>query len=250
MSRIPLHILSVLFVVALFQYSNTTAQTCGFGCLGLSGFYGGYTFQYYKADGLNEHIRTAFENFSSDFPDIQFDKGAGFRIGANIFRAKFDNYFLTAKGFFQFLQEEKEGSVQQSNGLLTKNYQMTINYWGIGIDFGIPLLNFVDMKLVEGGITFFNTKFNDIRSLNNIKLDELQYENDKLNVGYYVATGLIIHLIQDYLSIEGSASYNILKIDKLEQDDGTILPSSSISTNFIKSGGFAATLQLNIGIPL
>ncbi|MFH1198462.1 MAG: hypothetical protein V1720_22355, partial [bacterium] len=119
-----------LFVVLNIMTGNMLAQTCGFGCLGLSGFYGGYSYQQFNADGLNQYLNsTLLDIVNDDVEQIEFKEGRGFRFGANIFRAKFDDYFITAKGFFQFLKEEKTRS-GNLNSNLQKKLELQMNYWG------------------------------------------------------------------------------------------------------------------------
>ena len=75
---------------------------------------------------------------------------------------------------------------------------------------------------------------------------------DKAKVGYKVGSGLIFHVIKDYISIEGTVSYNILKISFLEKDiDGfTVKIPQNYNDKKLLKGGFSAILQLNIGVPL
>jgi hypothetical protein len=61
---------------------------------------------------------------------------------------------------------------------------------------------------------------------------------------------VIIHLIPDYISLEGTAIYNMITIENLKEKNGEILPNEIINKNLVDGGGFAATIQLNIGVPL
>ncbi len=238
------------FILFLLLASHVNAQSCGFGCLGLSGAFAGYTMQEFKADGLNKQFSLwATENGYTGKP-IEFKRMEGIRIGANIFRADFDNYFLTAKGFYQFLKEEKELPVEQNNNGNRLNSELEMNYWGVGLDFGIPVFSFLNWKIVEGGVTFYNTDLkNSVTDSENNKI-EYKYSNSDVNVGYYVSTGLIIHLVKNYVSLEGSAVYNFVTVDNLQDDDGIDFVSSQVNKNLIAEGGLSATVQLNIGVPL
>lgn len=232
---------AILFILVLYfsVNENIKAQSCGFGCLGLSGVYGGYTFQEFKADGINSFVSTS-DNF-------EFNKGEGFRIGTNLFRAQFDDYFITAKGFFQFINEEyKTSDLLNSVG---EEYQLKHNYWGVGVDFGIPLFSIVDWKIVEGGVTFLNVELKTNQLVNEVQISESKFENKKLDVGYYVASGIIIHIIKDYISLEGTASYNIYKVDEFVDDNGNNVAIES-GKSFIENKGVTATVQLNLGFPL
>lgn len=243
MLKIPkVHIASafLLFLILFFTINkNTNGQSCGFGCLGLSGVYGGYTFQEFKAEGIN-----SFVNSSNKF---EFNKGEGFRIGTNLFRAQFDDYFITAKGFFQFINEEyKTTDVLNTIG---EEYQLKHNYWGVGVDFGIPLFSIVDWKIVEGGVTFLNVELKTNQFENQVQVYESKIENTKLDIGYYVGSGIIIHIIKDYISLEGTATYNIYKVDEFMDENGDAVAIES-GKNFIENKGVTATVQLNLGFPL
>lgn len=240
--------LFLIFVV--LSFGSVSGQTCGFGCLGLSGFYGGYSAQYYDMTTLNQIlnerlIERGFENSS-----INFETGYGFRIGANIFRAKFDNYFLTAKGYYQFLSEEQ--NVSETSEENTKSYEskLELDHWGIGLDFGIPLFKILDWKIVEGGLTFYRSKLDNTYRVNNNVLETESFEEEKINVGYYVGTGLIIHVIKDYISIEGSAVYNNVEIGNMINNQGEYLTDPDSDQSIMDKAGVTATVQLNIGVPL
>ena len=240
---------SIAFVIIWTAISN--AQSFGFGCLGLSGFYGGYTQQVYKADGINELINQNY--LSSSDEKIKLEKGTGFRIGANIFRADFNDVFITVKGFFQFLKEEHTINSQPLGviqGTFQKKIQLSMNHWGVALDFGFPLFSIFDLKLVEGGVTFYNSEFVYNTLLNDVQQTEVKLEPEKTQISYYIGSGLIINLIPEYISIEGTAAYTLLGIDSLKNNNVIVIPSLVSAKRPIEKGGFAATVQLNVGFPL
>lgn len=238
----------IFFAALLLALSvDNQAQSFGFGCLGLSGFYGGYTQQQYQPDGINLFVQQNYSGPSNN--NIKFQKGTGFRVGANIFRAKFDDVFLTVKGFFQFLKEEHEIADQVNSGILKNKYQLSMNHWGLGLDFGFPLFSIVDWKVVEGGVSIYNSEFDYQTLLNDNQQTEIKISPDKAQLGYYVGSGLIVHLIRDYISIEGTAAYSFLKIDKMSNEAGDLIPVGSSSNRAVEKGGFIGTVQLNVGFP-
>jgi len=50
--------------------------------------------------------------------------------------------------------------------------------------------------------------------------------------------------------LEGTATYNFMKIEKLNDSNGIDLPSASMDANLIEAGKMAVAVQLNIGFPL
>lgn len=248
-------ILSRYFLILIFYcifFINSHAQTFGFGCLGLSGFYAGITHQYYETVGINEYINS--ESIKNNINlDMEFKRGTGYRVGANIFRAKFSKAFITAKGYYQFLKETHNTQVN-NDALGTKNYryELSLNHWGVGLDLGFPIFSILDFKLLEGHVTFFNPEFSkEVLDANNNVLEEDKFTTDKVKIGYFVGSGMILHLIPDYVSIEASAGYSFFIIDKFNDGNNNVLiPVPSSKNNAINKSKFSATVQLNVGFPL
>lgn len=241
---------TMFFLLYLTQSVEILSQSFGFGCLGLSGVFGGYSIHRFEASGLNESIAFRNENLGITESDVEFGEASGLRIGANIFRAKFSNYFLTVKGFYQFLREQHSSIHQISSVRYDDEYLLELNHWGVALDIGIPLLGFLDLKVVEGGVVFYNAAFTIESNIDGQNNSEIKYVNTDSEMGYYVGTGLIIHVIPDYISLEGTAIYNFVQIASLDDGGGNIIPYNSVNANFIESGKLAAAVQLNIGFPL
>ncbi|MGD8780496.1 MAG: hypothetical protein PVH88_16205 [Ignavibacteria bacterium] len=235
----------IAVVVLIYGANQIKAQTCGFGCLGLSGFYGGYSIQSYKAEELNNYITEKILLSSS----IAFEQSKGIRVGVNLFRAKFQNYFITAKGYFQFLKENKTTNNLASEGQTKHEFELKQDYWGIAFDFGIPVTDFFDFKLVEAGVNFYNMDLTHAVFLSNEKINETKYETPEMEIGYYLGSGLIIHLIKDYVSLEGTAFYSFVEFQSLESKRNEKIELYS-NSNLLESSGISGTLQLNLGFPL
>jgi hypothetical protein len=255
-----LSLIKYLIIVLFFlSISKINSQTCGFGCLGLSGVYGGYSVQQYEADGLNQYIGMISNPFSSlahNESNIKFKEGKGFKVGINLVRANYSNFFFTFKGYYQFLSEDKEiemvDIITPNSSAPTYNAKLEMNNWGIGLDFGIPLFGFVDWKIMEGELKFFSPKLS-IKSdyqvwflMNN----ENTFTPDKVNMGYSIGSGLIFNIVRDYVSLEVTGMYSLIKIDNFSSDiDGSKIPSENSDTKFISKGGIQGIMQLNVGIP-
>lgn len=230
--------------------TSIQAQTFGFGCLGLSGFYAGISQEYYDAKGVNDFLIPvmSYSSISNQSSFIKFEKGTGYRIGANFFRAKFDKIFITAKGYYQFLKEEHSTSELSNASTFTTNHSLSLNHWGVGVDFGINLFWILDWKVFEGNIKFFSGEFTSEYSKDNVFLNDTKYNLDKTQIGYYLGSGLILHLVPDYISIEGTAGFNFVKIESLKRTDS--IGNELFINNALPGGGFSATIQLNVGFPL
>ena len=109
----------------------------------------------------------------------------------------------------------------------------------------------MDWKIVDGSIKFYNTQLINQVITNNTVVEETKYTTPKITVGYAVGSGLIIHIIKDYISIEGTGMYNFANIDYLTNGDNTThFPDENSKTDLVNGGGFSGIVQLNIGIPL
>jgi len=216
---------------------NLTAQTCGFGCLGLSGAFAGYSYQSVNMDNLNNAL--VFEN-------NKFGSLTGYRFGVNLFRAQFDDFFVSIKGYYQILEQEETATGNLENiGNYDVSYKVQINNYGVGLDFGIPFSEMIDFKIVEAGLTFNDaTYINKVNSQN--FNDELKFTNSGTDMGYYLGTGFIFNIIKSYVSVEVSLYYSHIKISKMITDNGVSLLDKS---DFVNSGDIGYTLQLNIGLP-
>lgn len=242
--------ISPVLALSLFISSRITAQTFGFGCLGLSGFYAGYSQYSYTADGLNQSLVVLNPGVDFTKENLDFKLGTGYRIGANIFRARFRSLFISAKGYYQFLKETKDFVSTSTEGVSKNTYQLSLNHWGVAMDFGFPVFGILDLKLVEGGVNFYNGEFTATNLAPDNTQTETKFEPADLKVGYYVGSGLVLHLIPDYISIEGTAFYTFMHLDDMKDGNGILLPDASVNSKFITRGGFSATVQLNVGFPL
>ncbi|MBI3123221.1 MAG: hypothetical protein HYZ10_02335 [Ignavibacteriales bacterium] len=235
----------ILFVVLIFSATVINAQKFGFGCLGLSGFYVGISEHHYKAPGINDYVNTSLVgSLIASNEKINFNLASGYRVGANFFRAKWDNIFITAKGFYQFLKEEHTAN---SASQAQQKFQMKMNNWGVGLDIGIPVNSFIDWKIVEGGVTFYSAELNQQNFADNSLSSEAKFSPEKSKPSYYAGTGVILHIIPDYMSLEGTATYYFMNIDEFQRniaDVGVIRITDPIS-----KAGWGGTLQLNISFP-
>jgi len=244
----------ILFLVLIFTY-QILPQSFGFGCLGFVGGFGGFSYQQYNADGLNRYVA----NFNSSYSEYidndmsEFSKATGYRVGVNVFRAKFSGFFVTAKGFYQQLLEDHSARVYQTAIGIDYEYDLKIKSWGVGADIGIPVTDFLSWKILDGSIIVNSARFTEtINSSQGTSVKK--YDNDETEIGYSIGTGFIFEIIKDYISLEGAVSYSQLTIDKMKADDGSGYLEFNAQTGstdkFINSGGFNAVIQLNVGFPL
>ena len=101
----------------------------------------------------------------------------------------------------------------------------------------------------RAGLTFYRSKLENTLTVNELNLSD-NYEEEKINIGYYVGTGLILHIIKDYISIEGTAVYNNVDIGNLVNNQGDYFLEPESGKSIMDRAGVTATVQLNIGVPL
>jgi hypothetical protein len=248
--------LASILLLFLFAASVVKAQSFGFGCLGFVGGYGGYSYQEYKPVGLNNYIDVFNQSRGNSLvsPMKKFGKATGYRVGLNFFRAKFDNFILTTKGYYQLISEEHEALEKYGIGTRSTSLKLEMMNWGVGIDLGISITKAISWKVVDGSLNFNNITLTNTENVTGAQTLVRKYKTKSTNLGYSIGTGFILDVIDEYLSIEGLAAYTKLSIDNIQMNDGTLLTENETTTapmtNFISAGGFNAVVQLNVGFPL
>ena len=244
-----------IFLVIILLSSPILPQSFGFGCLGFVGGFGGYSYQEYKPNGLNRYVQN-FNSINSEYIEnkmSEFGKATGYRVGINVFRAKFTGFFISAKGYYQQMHENHSAVVYQTAIGIDYGYDLKLKSWGVGLDLGIPITTYLSWKIVDGSVLINSATF--IETINSSQGTAVnKFNNDKTEIGYSVGTGFIFDILKDYISIEGVASYSHFSIDKMKADnDSGYLEYNNqegSANKFIDSGGFNAVIQLNLGFPL
>ncbi len=250
----------IIPVLLLMQANFIRAQSFGFGCLGFVGGYAGYSYQKYNPEGLNEYVGD-FNYFNKDslsIPMNNFGTFKGYRVGLNFFRAHISNFILTAKGFYESLNEKHEAVEKFVNGTRTTDLELNYKNWGVGLDLGITITDLISWKIVDGAVRFNNISLTNTTNFTGGETQMVEYKNAKTSIGYSIGTGFILAIIEDYVSLEGTAGYTMLSIDQVQNSKGEVLALANSTekkfdapvNNFIKSGGFNAVVQLNLGFPL
>ncbi len=248
---------TVVFFIWFISAIVLNAQSSfGFGCLGFGGGYGGFSYQQYKPNGLNDYI-SAFNDIRSDSlvsPMENFGKARGYRIGLNFFRAKIKNFILTTKGYYQSISEKHESLEKFLSGTSSTTMKLEMRNWGVGIDLGISLTKSISWKVIDGAVHFNNITLTNTENRTGEQTIVNKYRTESTALGYSIGTGFILEVIDEYFTIEGLAGYTSLSVDNLKTDDGVWLTenetSSQSMTGFIDAGGFNAVIQLNVGFPL
>ncbi|MCK6615552.1 MAG: hypothetical protein L6Q47_15055 [Ignavibacteriaceae bacterium] len=250
----PALVTAALLLIAV--HKPLSAQELGFGCLGLVGGFAGYSSQGVHTDELNEFVRQYNRMYADSLYQgmDQFGNLKGFRVGVNLLRQNLEGMILTFKVFYENLIERKTAiilaSSQQENTfaeLATKNY-------GIGIDIGTELTRSFSVKIIDATIVFSQVRFTESLHDPSGQIINYVYTAEDAPIGVTLGAGFIFELIDDYVSIEGSAGYMFLEAGRMKTNEGRFLtkgPRSDETMRYIiNSGGFNATLQLNIGVTL
>ncbi len=247
----------IFFLVLTIGFAKTiSAQSFGFGCLGLIGGYAGYSYQVYKPTGLNNYIQNFNEarGDSLSTPMSKFGYSQGYRLGMNFFRADFQGLIVTAKGFYQLLTEKHSALVSSNFGNTSTTYKLNIKSWGVGIDLGTTLSDAVSWKVIDAALLFNSAKLNSTTNSPGPSTKVLDYNNSSSQMGYSIGTGLIISVIDQYVTLEGLIGYSDFSFDEMQTSENVKLTynekTNSTMKNFIEVGGFNAVIQLNLGFPL
>ncbi|MDP4116475.1 MAG: hypothetical protein Q8903_10085 [Bacteroidota bacterium] len=237
----------VIMIIISTQFLPLQAQSFGFGCLGLVGGFGGYSYQQYKADGLNAFI----DDYNSTLPDSvekmnKFSDANGYRVGINLFRGNLQGFILTVKGFYQSVSSKK--SITQGQYSAT-DFELKLKTWGVGIDLGTVITPSFSWKVLDATLLYTSGVFTNTYS-NPTGTTIVQYSSQS-SVGYAIGSGFILSILQDYVTLEGTASYTIFSIHEMKDDAGEPLKIKNEPVkNFISNGGLNGVVQLNLSFPL
>lgn len=249
--------ISIFFLVVIFigscDYSN--AQSFGFGCIGFTGAFGGYSYQKYNPSEFNDYINS-FNQLRIDSltePMNSFGNARGFKVGINFFRKKYKHFFFTTKGFYQLVVERKNALEKLSNGNVSTNFETKLTAWGFGFDVGTPIISFLNWKIIDAAVIYNQAKFSNTQNFPDAVTIVKSYKSD-FSFGYTIGSGVIIELFGEYITLEGSALYSKFSIGEMQNENSVKLTknenSDEVIKNFISEGGLNAVIQLNIGIPL
>ncbi len=245
----------LVFILFLLLHAKVSdAQTFGFGCLGFVGGFGGYSYLQYKADGLNNYV-SFFNNENKDSlvsPLGKFKTAQGYIVGINFFRAKFPHLVITSKGFYQSLAEIQNATLSSTMGVnASESLELKLNSWGLGFDVGTKLFDGLNWKIIDASLMYNQAVFTRTENLPGDYTNVETFKSDS-KIGYSLASGFILEIIEEYITLEGSAGYMFFSVDKVHKDDGTVLsekPNQPV-TQFARAGGFNAIIKLNVGFPL
>lgn len=244
------------FIVFLFIAINLHAQDFGFGCLGLVGGFAGYGMQSYQTKGINNRVDffNAAHKDSLDSPLKNFGQAAGFRFGINFFEQRFSGFNLSFKGFYQKLSEQNKAIIKSGNIEIAKTFEMKITTFGLGVDFGTHITEMLNWKILKTAITYSQADFIELEDRPGLLTKKDDYKSKKTNIGYALSTGFVVYLIGNYISLEGTAGYNLFHFKVLQQDDGTPLTVNEHSSEpmpvAVDNGGLAGSIQINFNFPL
>ena len=246
------------FILFLLISFGLRAQDLGFGCLGLVGGFAGYGMQTYQTKGINDRVDIFNADYkdSLDSPLKNFGQAAGFRFGINFFEQRFSGFNLSFKGFYQKLSEKNKAIIKSNSSAIeiAKTFEVKITSIGLGVDFGTHITEMLNWKILKTAIIFSQADFIESEDRPGELTKKDDYKSTKTTIGYSLTTGFVVYLIGNYISIEGSAGYNVFKFNQLKNDDGKLLMVNETSDTpvpaAIDTGGLAGTIQLNFNFPL
>lgn len=247
----------IAVIVLIFSGTqHLQGQELGFGCLGLVGGFGGYTSQGVHTDELNDFV-SRYNKIHADslYQGMdQFGNLKGFRLGLNLLRQNVQGMILTFKVFYENLIERKTGIILSASQQENTFTELAMKNFGIGIDIGTELTRSFTLKIIDATIVFSEIRFTESLHNPSGQIVNYVYTAEDAPIGVTLGTGFIFELIDDYVSLEGSAGYMFVEAGRMITTEGRYLTKSSRSAEkmryVINSGGFNATLQLNIGVSL
>ncbi|MDP3684577.1 MAG: hypothetical protein Q8S01_11675 [Ignavibacteria bacterium] len=244
------------FFILLFVSANLHAQDFGFGCLGLVGGFAGYGIQTYQTKGINDRVDFFNTKYKTSLNSSMknFGQAAGFRFGINFFEQRFSGFNLSFNGFYQKLSEQNKAIRDSVHIEIAKTFEMKITTFGLGVDFGTHITEILNWKILKVAVIFSQADFIESEDRPGLLTEKNDYKSSKTNIGYSLTTGFVVYLIGNYISLEGSAGYNLFRFEQLKKEDGTSLTVNEKSNQpmpvAIANGGLAGVIQLNFSFPL
>jgi len=231
-------------------------------CLGMGsvsrfmfgGLNAGYGFQQFSAEGLNHYISV----YNLNRPNLtqkmdEFGNAKGFWFGLSPFKIAIINWAVGLKFSYSILNETNEAVGTVSGETATREYELKLKTFQVILAFEYYLSENFAFKVADIGITFTSADF--YNRLNQTGEQEVEQKLTSVDntLGVNIAAGLIISIVPEFISIEGTVGYSYFYINEMEFDNGVLLQEDENSTdemfNFINSGGIFAFISLNIGIP-
>lgn len=242
-----------LLLLSLFT-TGSIAQEFGFGCLGLVGGYAGYGFYRFDAQGLNAYVKDYnFQKADSlSQPYKNFGVLTGYRFGLNIYRQSFSGIIVTLKGFYESLEEKSDATISNVGSKSFSSLVLKSNNFGLGIDIGIKLTRIINLKVIDASILFNGLKLTRRVSYPGGISSVDEYKPLDSEISYNLGSGFIFHIIENYISLEGTAGYSFRSQNTVQRLNKTYFTfeDNTPVTGVIKKGGFTGAVQMNLGFPL
>ncbi len=228
----------------------------GFGCLGLVGGFAGYEVKNYSATGLNQYIAAINERRKDSLLTAMGEMGQlkGYRLGMNLIRNRISGLEYTVKVFYETLSELKEAQIKGRSGIYKNSLELKQNVFGAGLELGTPITKIISWKILELEFTYGTAQlFKKTEDIND-PVSRVKYTADNYRAGFNFASGFILFLIDNNISLEGKMGYSEFSIGPMTDEDGNKLATSESGGNIMESpitkGGLFYGVQFNLSIPL
>jgi len=252
---IPYRTFVVAFVL-LAGAAESQSNKFGFGCLGLVGGFAGYEIKYYEATGLNNFV-DAYNRLHGDSLMSgmgEFGMLKGYRLGINLLRNRVSGLEYTVKVFYEMMNEVKETQVKGASSIYKNSLEFKQNVYGAGIELGTPLSKAISWKILELEVTYNNAQFYKRTEDINDPVSRIKYTSDKSQLGFNFASGFILFIIDQNISLEGKVGYSEFSVGVMTDEAGNKLTvregSTEVMENAVTKGGLFYGVQFNLSIPL
>lgn len=256
MTRIAYPVYLVAFLATVSHGQN---NVLGFGCFGaLSGFVG-YEIREVKATGLNAYLDALGTDvgFSRELeePFEKFETLYGFRFGVNLARVDFDPLFFSVKGYYAGLSKKNHAWIDYDGERFENYVELKTHNFAVGFDFGVTVFEGLRWKAIDAAATINTARLTGSFTEPGARANVTRFESEEYEFGYNLGSGLIVNVVGEYISLEGTIAYARGHVGSLrEVDEEVFLPKTpgglAPMTNAIDGGGVSTSVQLNLGFPL
>lgn len=251
----------IIFFSILILFSSPTYSQCCAGDfivkkLAKSGIQAGYGVQFFDPAGLNRYIdfyNAKYAVYLSKNME-KFGVAQGIVIGANLIQFQLDEFLIGLKlNFSQMKQKRSAKRTLIVGGDVDEEYALTLTSFGLGITSSLVISKRFEAKFLDAILTWNSAKL--VNSYVDVyTTSEQVLTSPRRKLGLLLGAGIVFYPLPPILALEATGGYSFITLGKMQFDNGELLAQSpdggAAMENFIIAGGFFASLQLNVSLPL
>jgi hypothetical protein len=221
-----------------------------------SGINAGYGIQTFDAAGLNNYINIYNQKYSSSLKSSlgSFGKAVGPKFGLHALQVHLDQLFLSLRiNYGQYKEKNSLERISILGSNIKEDFDLRLTSVGVGIVSSLIVGKRFDIKFLDAMVTWNTAKLTNTYE-DPLVSTEQKLESVRSYVGFSAGAGFTFYFIPQYLALETTGGYSLFSIPEMQFEEGELLAESpdggTAMRNFISSGGWFASVQLNLSVPI